>query len=198
VTGAPRWAAPRLADVPRVGSRATDEVAARLVAQGRDVLDLHAHPRRALPEHVLDAAAAAARRNGVAPARGIAVLRHGIAETLAREFGRPINPDTEVLVTAGGMQGLDVALATLLDSGEEAIASVPVFFLDWFFQRQGSRLVGVPTFSSDGYAIDWSRFERAITPRTRVIVAITPANPTGHVLTLVMSRLWQRLPNGTT
>jgi aspartate/methionine/tyrosine aminotransferase len=81
------------------------------------------------------------------------------------------------------MQGLDVALATLLESGEEAIASVPVFFLDWFFQRQGSHLMGVPTFPEEGYTIDWARFERAITPRTRVIVAITPANPTGHVLT---------------
>lgn len=182
VAETPRWAAPRLRDVPRVGSRVTDEVAAQMVAAGVDVLDLHAYPRRRLPAHVLRAAAAAAEQNGVAPTRGLEVLRAAIADTLSRELRRPVDPDTEVLVTAGGMQALDVALAALLDTGEEAIASVPVFFLDWFFQRQSAQLIGVPTRAADGYAVDWSAFERAITPSTRLIVAITPANPTGYVL----------------
>src|SRR5437016_13379570 len=70
VAETPRWAAPRLRHLARVGSRVTDEVGARLVADGCDVLDLHAHPRRRLPTHVLEAVAAAAARHEVAPARG--------------------------------------------------------------------------------------------------------------------------------
>jgi aspartate/methionine/tyrosine aminotransferase len=173
---------PRLLQVPRVGSRATDETAARLAVSGMQVLDLQAHPTRKLPCHVLDAVAEAAASNAVAPSRGLPVLRQAIADALSMELGRAVDSDSEVLVTAGAMQALDITLATLLSPGEEAVAPVPNFFLDWFFQRQGSRVIGVPCDPHSEYAVDWDRVEQSIGAHTRMIFVTTPANPTGYVL----------------
>src|ERR1700730_12204656 len=75
----PKWVAAHLENLPRVGSRVTDELAVHLTANGVDVLHLHAHPRRQLPEHVADAADRAARDNRVAPSRGLLELREAIA-----------------------------------------------------------------------------------------------------------------------
>src|SRR4051812_17988960 len=114
---APVWASQRARNLPRVGSRISDERSARLGELGRDVLDLHAHPKRALPEHVGAAATEAARSNGVAPSRGLPSLRAALAERLTAELGHPVDPDTNVLLTAGAMHALDVVLATVLDQG---------------------------------------------------------------------------------
>jgi N-succinyldiaminopimelate aminotransferase len=93
-----------VARLPRVGSRVTDELAADLGSGGRDVLDLHAHPQRPLPPHVLEAVVAAARDNRTVPSRGLPALRRAIADGLAAELGTSVDADREVLVTAGAMQ----------------------------------------------------------------------------------------------
>src|SRR5262245_17831411 len=97
-----------VAVLPRVGSRVTDELAAELARCGRDVLDLHAHPQRELPAHVVEAVVAAARDNRTMPSRGLPALRQAIADRLGAELGAPIDPEREVLVTAGAMQALDL------------------------------------------------------------------------------------------
>ena len=163
--------------LPRVGSRVTDELAADLVRHGRDVLDLHAHPQRHLPPHVLDAVVAAARENRTVPSRGRLALREAIAERLSAELDQPVDPHHDVLVTAGAMQALDLVFrATAV--GVPVITPSPCFFL----QGLVPRLVTVPTHAEHGYAIDWSAVERSITLATRVLFVVTPGNPTGYVL----------------
>jgi aspartate/methionine/tyrosine aminotransferase len=178
----PRWEAHRWRGLPRVGSRETDETVAQLVAEGRDVLDVHAHPRRALPAHVLEAAARAARDGGVAPSRGLPGLRQAVAGNLGQELGRTFDPEREVLVTAGGMHALDIVLASLLDPGDGVVSATPGFFLDGLLARHAARLEAVPTFARDDFAIDWDAFGAAITRDTRLLLVVTPGNPTGYVL----------------
>jgi aspartate/methionine/tyrosine aminotransferase len=177
------WVAPRVRQLPRVGSRVVDEEAARLRAQGRDVLDLHAHPARPLPPHVLEAATAAAASPGVAPSRGLSGLRDVLATLLSDELGGAIDPEREVLVTAGAMQGLDLVLGAVLEPGDEVLTVAPGFFLDGLLDPRRARLVTVRSRPEDGYAVDWEAVERAVTPSTRVLLLVTPGNPTGYVLT---------------
>jgi len=167
-----------VANLTRVGSRVTDERAADLVSGGRDVLDLHAHPQRQLPAHVLAAVDVAARDNRTVPSRGLLALRRAIADQLSAELGESVNPEREVLVTAGAMQALDLVFrATAF--GAPVVTPEPCFFLHGLV----SQLITVTTHADDDYAIDWRLVERAITPATRVLLVVTPGNPTGYVLT---------------
>jgi aspartate/methionine/tyrosine aminotransferase len=167
-----------VADLPRVGSRVTDERAADLASGGGEVLDLHAHPQRPLPPHVLEAVIAAARENRTVPSRGLPALRRAIAECLSAELGTSVDAEREVLVTAGAMQALDLVFRATA-AGAPVITPEPCFFLHGLV----SQLVTVTTRAEDGYAIDWRALERAITPATRVLLIVTPGNPTGYVLT---------------
>ncbi len=173
-----RFVLDSVANLPRVGSRVTDEVATELVGGGRDVLELHAHPRRALPAHVLDAVDAAARDNRTVPSRGLPALRQAIAERLSDELGASIDPECEVLVTAGAMQALDLVFRATA-AGASVVTPSPCFFL----QGLVSKVVTVTTRAEDGYAIDWQALERVMTPAIRVLLIVTPGNPTGYVLT---------------
>jgi len=167
--------------LPRVGSRVTDELAARLARDGFDVLHLHAHPKRPVPPHVLNAADLAARTNSVAPSRGLPSLREAVARATAEELGRAVDAEAEVLITAGGMQALDLAFDAVLSAGDEVLACAPGFFVEGVVETRGARLVHVPATLEDSYAPDWAAFERAVTPRTRAVLVITPGNPTGYV-----------------
>src|SRR4051794_32398400 len=123
-----------VANLPRVGSRGTDELAAEIAASGRDVPHLHAHPPRELPQDVLEAVAAAARENRTVPSRGLPALRQAIADRLSAEFGRSIDPEHEVLVTAGAMQALDLVLrATAFLS--PVMTPEPCFFMQGLAPR---------------------------------------------------------------
>lgn len=166
-----------VANLPRVGSRVTDELAADLANGGRDVLDLHAHPQRPLPPHVLEAVVAAARDNRTVPSRGLLALRQAIADHLSAELGESVDPEREVLVTAGAMQALDLVFRATAHRAP-VITPEPCFFLHGL----ASALVTVTTRADNGYAIDWRVLERALTPATRVLLIVTPGNPTGYVL----------------
>ena len=176
------WLTPQVCALPRVGSRVTDDAIDRLRQAGREVLDLHAHPRRALPAHVRQAAAEAAASGEVAPSRGLLSFRAAIAARLGSEFGRALDPEREVLVTAGAMQALDLVLGATLAAGDEVLTPAPCFFLDGLVAPRGARLVTVPCQGADGFAIDWDAVEHRVGPRTRLLLLITPGNPTGYVL----------------
>lgn len=158
----------------------TDEAAAPLVASGRNIFDMSAHPIRHLPPHVLAAVVGAAASNGVPLSRGLLAL-----QAIAEGHGR-IAPQRRSRLRGPGPgwrnSGVGDTLATLLAPGKEAVAPVPNFFLDWFFDRQDSRLVGAPCEPSVEYAVDWDLLEQRITDRTRMLFVTTSASPTGYVL----------------
>ncbi len=123
--------------------------------------------------------------NQYPPGRGIAPLREAIAAHQRRHYGLDLDPDTQVLVTAGATEGLTAAVLALAGPGDEVVT------LDPFYDSHaaaialaGARHVPVPLRRApDGFALDEAALAAAVTDRTRLILLNSPHNPTGTVLT---------------
>jgi N-succinyldiaminopimelate aminotransferase len=135
--------------------------------------------------HEIAAAAAAAimegRGNQYPPGPGIPELRRAVAGHQKRFYGQDVDPDTEVLVTAGATEGIAAALIALMEPGDEAIAFEPYYdsYAACIAMAGGTR---VPvTLRPPGFRPDLDALRAAITPRTRLILLNSPHNPTGAV-----------------
>ena len=131
--------------------------------------------------------------NQYAPMPGVPLLRERIAEKMTRLYGQPLNPDTEITVTAGGTQAIFCAIAAFVQPGDEVILIEPCY--DSYrpsVETVGGRVVAY-ALSAPDYRIDWAAVGRLITSRTRMICINTPNNPTGTLLReadmLVLSNL---------
>jgi aspartate/methionine/tyrosine aminotransferase len=99
---------------------------------------------------------------------------------LARENNIRVQPDSRVIVTAGSNMGFLNAILAVVDDGDEVILPVPYYFNhEMCVAMVGARPVTVPTTAA--YQLDLGAIEKAITPRTRAIVTVSPNNPTGAV-----------------
>ncbi len=177
------WVPLSVRALPRVASRATDEWALRNQPEEGSFLPLKPYPPLATPEHVVRAAQEAAAHPHSAPARGLASLREGIARHLGSECGAATDPETEVLVTNGGMHAMDIVFRTLLEPGDEVVVPSPCFFLEGLVERWGAKLSFVSMHEEDDFQWDMERIEDAITKRSKILFVNTPVNPTGRVLT---------------
>jgi len=113
---------------------------------------------------------------------GILPLRQAVAETTEASHGLRYDPEGEVMATLGGMQALMLLMLALVDPGDEVIVSDPY----WpNYLGQVNACGGVPVLvkvrEADGFVFDPERVRRAVTPRTRILVVNSPANPTGGV-----------------
>lgn len=137
------------------------------------------------PASVADAAAAAiqgGRGNQYPPGPGIPQLRAAVARHQAATYGITVDPDREVLVTAGATEAIAAAMLALVDSGDEVVALEP--FYDSYratITMARGRCVPVRIDPPD-FRLDEQRLRDAITPRTKVILLNSPHNPTGAVL----------------
>jgi len=138
------------------------------------------------PREIAEAAAAAimaGRGNQYPPGAGIPELRQAIAAHQKRFYGFDLDPDTQVLVTAGATEAIAAALIALMEPGDEAIAFEPYYdsYAASVAMAGGTR---VPvTLRPPGFRPDLDALRAAITPRTRLILLNTPHNPTGVVFT---------------
>ncbi|MCU1529531.1 MAG: aminotransferase [Frondihabitans sp.] len=136
------------------------------------------------PEEVLEAArqAIADGNNQYPPGRGQQVLLNAVAAHQHRFYGLDVDPDTEVLVTAGATEAIAATLLAFVDAGDEVVTMEP------FYDSYGA-IIGlargihrtVPLRGPD-FTIDHDELRRAVTDRTRVILLNDPHNPTGAVL----------------
>ena len=181
-TGAGHRVADRVARLPDVGSRnlALRVQAAR--ARGVDVLPLLPYAERPVPPEVAEAVVAELSRNREAPSRGLPELLEALVEYLAGEIGIALDPDANILVTNGAMQGINVVFRAILDPGDEVLVPAPCFFFGGCVELAGGRPVYVQMDEDSGFAWDLDRLEAAITGRTVAVVVNTPVNPTGVVL----------------
>ncbi len=159
--------------------------AERYRAQGVDLVDLGAgEPDFPTPENIKQAAVRAIQENFTryTPTAGIAELRRAICAWHAREFSSSFEP-AETLVTVGGKHAIFNAACALLDPGDEVVVPVPywVSFRD-IVQFAGGTCVFVPTREEDGYELSAEAVERALTPRTRMVILNSPNNPSGAVI----------------
>ncbi|HOE95938.1 MAG TPA: pyridoxal phosphate-dependent aminotransferase [Candidatus Sumerlaeota bacterium] len=171
----------RIAALPRVGSRVTDQRIAQLKAQGREILPLTAYPHRELPESALAAGRAALDRLDHPPARGLRGLRAALADYWGRLTAHAYDPDREVLITAGTMHALMTCFMAILDPGDEVLLPTPAYFFDGSVVLAGGVLRFVPFDEADDFRWRPERLEAAVGPRTRAILLNTPTNPTGAV-----------------
>jgi N-succinyldiaminopimelate aminotransferase len=136
------------------------------------------------PAEIAEAAAAAilaGRGNQYPPGPGIPELRQAVASHQKRFYGLDVDPDTEVLVTAGATEAIAAALIALLEPGDEAIAFEPYYdsYAACIAMAGGTR---VPvTLRPPAFRPDLAALRAAITPRTRLILLNSPHNPTGAV-----------------
>ncbi|MGY0017550.1 pyridoxal phosphate-dependent aminotransferase [Streptomyces sp. YJ-C3] len=140
------------------------------------------------PEQVREAAVRAlrdGRGNQYPPGPGVPELRTAIAAHQERRYGIALDPDREVLVTAGATEAIAASLLALVEPGDEVVAFEPYY--DSYaasIALAGGTRVPVTLRPHDGsFRLDLDELRAAITPRTRLLLINTPHNPTGTVLT---------------
>jgi N-succinyldiaminopimelate aminotransferase len=124
-----------------------------------------------------------AGRNQYPPGIGVPELRLAIADHQRRFYGLELDPDTEVLVTAGATEAVAAAMLAMVDTGDEVIALEPYYdsYVASIVMAGGVR-VPVTLYAPD-FRLDVERLRAAVTSRTRLILLNSPHNPTGTVLT---------------
>jgi aspartate aminotransferase len=172
-----------------IGTETAFEAAARaraLEAQGRDIIHLEiGEPDFDTPPHVRDAAKRALDEGAThyAPFPGIPELREAIAEDATARKGFPVAAD-RVFVTVGGKGVMVYAILAAIDSGDEVIVPDPGYPIYESLTRFiGASPVPIPIRQAHDFRLDPDELAALITPRTRMIVLNSPANPTGGVLT---------------
>ena len=162
-----------------------DAKAKALQAQGEHVIGFGAgEPDFATPEHIVEAAVRAARdpkSHRYTPAAGLPALREAIAAKTKRDSGFDAKTN-DVLVTVGGKYAVFVAFAALCDPGDEVICPAPY----WTTYPEAIALAGgvpkvVDTTEETEFKVTVEQLERARTPRTKVLLFVSPDNPSGAV-----------------
>ena len=136
------------------------------------------------PAKVIDKAISSMRagRTKYAAGQGEPEALEAIARHLSKRSGNIVTPE-EVLYTAGTQNGLCTALFTLAQSGDEVLVPDPYYATyEGLVAASGATFVPVATSPDNGFHVTAEAIERAITPRSRVLLLNTPSNPTGAVL----------------
>jgi aspartate aminotransferase len=177
----------RIGNIAESATLAVDAKAKALKAAGEAVIGFGAgEPDFATPDHIVDAAAEAVHdpaTHRYSPAAGLPALREAIAVKTLRDSGYEVE-GSQVLVTNGGKHAVYTAFATLLDPGDEALLPAPY----WTTYPESIKLAGgvpvvLPTDESTGFKVTVEQLEAATTPRTKLLVFVSPSNPTGMVYT---------------
>ena len=175
----------RIGAIAESATLAVDAKAKALKAAGRPVIGFGAgEPDFPTPDYIVEAAVAACRDakwHRYTPAGGLPELKEAIAAKTLRDSGYAVSGG-QVLVTNGGKQALYNAFAALMDPGDEAILPAPYWTTyPESIQLAGGKTVVVMTDETSGYRATVEQLEAARTPRTKVLVFVSPSNPTGAV-----------------
>ncbi|MDP9884748.1 aspartate/methionine/tyrosine aminotransferase [Sinomonas atrocyanea] len=175
----------RIGSIAESATLAVDAKAKALKAAGRPVIGFGAgEPDFPTPQYIVDAAIEAARQprfHRYSPAGGLPELKAAIAAKTKRDSGYEAEP-SQVLVTNGGKQAVYNTFATLLDPGDEVLLPTPY----WTTYPEAIRLAGgvpVEVFAGpeQGYLVTVDQLEAALTERTKILLFVSPSNPTGAV-----------------
>ncbi len=175
----------RIGSITESATLAVDAKAKALRAAGAPVIGFGAgEPDFPTPDFIVAAAVAAAaepKSHRYSPAAGQPALREAIATKTLRDSGFEVEPH-QVLVTNGGKQALYNAFAALLDPGDEVLLPAPY----WTTYPESIVLAGgnpviVPTDETTGYRTNVAQLEEYVNERTKLLVFVSPSNPTGAV-----------------
>jgi aspartate/methionine/tyrosine aminotransferase len=175
----------RLGSIAESATLKVDAKAKSLKAEGRPVIGFGAgEPDFATPDYVVEAAVEACRdprNHRYSPAGGLPELKQAIVEKTRRDSGYEVE-SSQVLVTNGGKHAIYDAFAAMLDPGDEVILPAPY----WTTYPEAIRLAGgvpveVLADETQGYKVTVEQLEAARTDRTKVLLFVSPSNPTGAV-----------------
>ncbi len=175
-----------LAGLAPSATLAVDAKAKALKAAGEPVIGYGAgEPDFATPAHIVEAAAQACydpKNHKYTPTAGLPELREAIVAKTERDTGLEVTP-AQVLVTNGGKHAVATTFMTLVNPGDEVLIPAPY----WTTYPEAVYLAGgvpVPVMTSEanGFRVTVEDLERARTPRTKLLVFVSPSNPTGAVV----------------
>ncbi|OGA24681.1 MAG: aminotransferase [Betaproteobacteria bacterium RIFCSPLOWO2_02_FULL_67_26] len=135
--------------------------------------------------------------NQYPPMAGVMRLRERIAEKTETLYGAKYDPEHEVTVTPGATYGIFTAIATMVRPGDEVLLFEPAYDC---YAPSVEVNGGVPVYVQlkyPDYGIDWNAVQRAITPKTRMVLLNTPNNPTASVLSGEDMRMLEGILRGT-
>ncbi len=176
-----------IAAFDRIGEENAFAVLARateLASQGRDIINLGiGQPDFRTPDHVVEAAVKALRdgHHGYTPAVGIKPLREAVAADLFKRFKVAVSPD-EVMIMPGGKPTMFMSILMFGEPGADILYPDPGFpIYRSMIEYTGAKPVPVPIREENGFAFSAEETLKLITPRTRLLILNSPANPTGGV-----------------
>ena len=168
--------------IPRSGIRDFFEI----VQSMSDVISLGiGEPDFATPWHIREAAIYALERGrtGYTSNLGLPRLRRSISDYIQKHFGIRYEPLSEILVSVGVSEAIDLALRALLNQGDEVIYHEPCYVsYAPSIVMAGGVARAVTTRADEGFILHAEELEKAITPRTRVLMLNFPTNPTGAAM----------------
>jgi aspartate aminotransferase len=176
-----------IAAFDRIGEENAFAVLARaqaLAAEGRDIISLGiGQPDFRTPEHIVEAAMKALRdgHHGYTAANGIPALREAVASDLHKRWKVEVSPDS-VMIMPGGKPTMFMSILMFGEPGAEIMYPDPGFpIYRSMIEFTGATPVPVPIREENGFAFSADETLKLITPKTRLIIVNSPANPTGGV-----------------
>ena len=159
----------------------------QLRAEGKPVIGYGAgEPDFPTPDHIVQAGAAAThdpKAHRYSPAAGQPVLREAVAEKTMRDSRYVVDP-SQVVITNGGKQAVYLTCQALLDPGDEVLLPAPY----WVTYPEavalaGARAIPIHTDEASNFTVTVDQLEAAVTDRTKMLIFVSPSNPTGAVST---------------
>jgi aminotransferase len=177
-----RFIARHVSAVPRSGIRDFFDI-----VQGmKDVISLGVgEPDFVTPWHIREAAIYALERGRTSYTSnlGLLKLREAVSRNVEKNFQVSYNPKTEILVTVGVSEAMDIAFRAVLNPGDEVIYHQPCYVsYAPGIVMAGGVPVAVPCRAEDGFSVTAEAIERAATPRSKLLVLNFPTNPTGGTM----------------
>ena len=171
----------------RIGEENAFAVLARateLQRQGKDIINLGiGQPDFSTPDHIVEAAVKALRdgHHGYTPANGILPLREAVAADLHKRFDVEVSPES-VMIVPGGKVTMFMAILMFGEPGAEILYPDPGFpIYRSMIEYTGATPIPVPIREENGFAFSAEETLALITPKTRLLIINSPANPTGGV-----------------
>ncbi|MBV1709997.1 MAG: aminotransferase class I/II-fold pyridoxal phosphate-dependent enzyme [Erysipelothrix sp.] len=117
------------------------------------------------------------------PVRGLLALRQEISEYMFKRFDTLYQPKTEILVTVGSSEAIEMAYRTLLNPGDEVLIVQPSYLVyEPMVNMAGAIPVIIETYEKDGFRLKPEQLKEKITPKTRLLILPYPCNPTGAIM----------------
>jgi aminotransferase len=180
-----RFVADHVREIPRSGIREFFDI----VQNQADVISLGVgEPDFVTPWHIREAAIYALERGrtGYTSNLGLLRLREAISVHLEKHFGLCYDPHKQILIAVGVSEALDIALRALINPGDEVLYHEPCYVsYSPSVALAHGKAVAVSCSAENGFAVRAEEIERAVTPRSKVLMLNFPTNPTGGTMTRV-------------